>query len=134
MTHQEFDKIFQEQVRLCESILCTKAREYSASDDRLHNFNVAADFTEQRNPIAALSGMLLKHIVSLYDMMEDRNPLRFSNALWNEKLTDAMNYLFLLRALIIDARQNEGCDSDADTTRHVEAAASSDCDKCVKAI
>lgn len=107
MTQEQFDKVFQEQTRRCESLLCNKAKEYAADFDRLHNFHVAEKFTSQRTPVAALAGMMLKHVVSLFDMMEAKEPLSFPSDLWDEKITDTMNYLFLLCTVLTDERQQE---------------------------
>jgi len=100
MDHQTFNHIFERQVESCREVLVKKAAEY-ATEDRLHNFKVAAALqgvTERR----ALGGMMVKHIVSLYDMInaEELAP----DEVWDEKLGDALNYLFLLRAVIDDER------------------------------
>lgn len=41
MTATEFERIFEEQVERSRSVLISKAKEY-ATEDRLHNFKVAA--------------------------------------------------------------------------------------------
>ena len=43
MNTEDFNKIIHEQIERCEATLCKKADEY-ATDDRLHNFKVAAGF------------------------------------------------------------------------------------------
>ena len=43
--------------------------------------------------------MLAKHIVSLYDMCFD-NESHYDISTWNEKITDSLNYLFLLKAIV----------------------------------
>ena len=85
---------------------------YTRSEDKLHNFKRAAD-TKQTTPEDALLGMMNKHIVSIYDMVDDltlegRMPLPLEHPLkvWDEKIGDAINYLKLLRALI-EERYNE---------------------------
>ena len=47
----------------------------------------------------ALAGMLAKHIVSLYDMCFDGDT-DYDIGTWNEKITDSLNYLFLLKAIV----------------------------------
>lgn len=54
------------QLLAIETVLGVKAGEY-ATDDRLHNFKVAAEL-EKTSPQAALAGMMAKHTVSIYDM------------------------------------------------------------------
>jgi hypothetical protein len=80
-------------------VLTAKAAEY-ATDDRLHNFKAAADL-ERVTPVEALGGMMAKHTISVYDLIHDYGdgkeiPLE----LWSEKITDSINYLFLLWALL----------------------------------
>lgn len=51
------------------------------------------------DPKRALSGMMAKHIVSLYDMCYD-DRTKYNMEIWNEKITDSLNYLFLLKAIV----------------------------------
>jgi hypothetical protein len=44
--------------------------------------------------------MMAKHTVSIYDMCNSGK--EYSIDMWNEKITDSINYLLLLRALIED--------------------------------
>lgn len=48
--------------------------------------------------------MLAKHTVKLNDMLSEEH--YFSPETWNEVITDSLNYLFILRALIDDG-ENE---------------------------
>jgi transketolase N-terminal domain/subunit len=77
--------------------LTAKAAEYAREDDRLHNFKVAAA-VQGISPTAALAGMMAKHTVSVYDMIGDGevHPME----LWEEKIKDSINYLFILWALL----------------------------------
>lgn len=99
MNQQEFEKIFRDQVALCEATLLRKGSEYAKEADRLHNFKVAAAL-QGENTNQALGGMLAKHIVSIYDVIQSNQPVTLEY--WNEKIGDAMNYLFLLKAVIIE--------------------------------
>ena len=82
-----------------------KADEY-ATDDRLHNFKVAAEL-QNCTPIKALAGMMCKHTVSVYDLVNDvENGKTVPIELWNEKIGDSINYLLLLTALI---EENNNC-------------------------
>ena len=89
MKAEQFAAIVEEQQKHCTDILITKAKEY-ATADRLHNFKVAADL-QMTTPINALAGMLAKHTVSIYDMC--RSGQTYSAAVWDEKITDHINYL-----------------------------------------
>lgn len=77
--------------------LTVKAAEYATDGDRLHNFKVAAA-VQGISPTAALAGMMAKHTVSVYDMIGDGevHPME----LWEEKIKDSINYLFILWALL----------------------------------
>jgi len=98
MKTEQFNQIVEEQLKRCTDILIVKAREY-ATDDRLHNFKVAAEL-ENCTPRQALAGMMAKHTVSIYDMCNSGE--KYPIELWNEKITDHINYLLLLRAIIED--------------------------------
>ena len=96
MTATEFERIFEEMVERSRIVLVNKASEY-ATADRLHNFKVAAAL-EGKTPEQALAGMMAKHTVSVYDMAESGQP--YPIELWQEKITDHINYLFLLNAIV----------------------------------
>ncbi|MBP1926866.1 hypothetical protein J2Z76_002736 [Sedimentibacter acidaminivorans] len=106
MKQEQFKKIIDEQVNRSLDILVVKAKEY-ATEDRLHNFKVAAS-VQDITPVQALAGMMCKHTVSVYDMCRGGD---YSIGMWNEKITDSINYLLLLRALIEEGK-NESCSID----------------------
>lgn len=84
---------------LCRKILQKKTKEYTGNDtDRLGAFKAAAAL-QHTTPQRALAGMLAKHIVSLYDMCFD-NSMDYDISTWDEKITDSLNYLFLLKAIV----------------------------------
>jgi hypothetical protein len=101
MLQAQFEEVFRAQVALCEGTLFLKGQEYATAGDRLHNFKVAAALQGEQ-PHQSLGGMLAKHIVSIFDLLEsgEDRPM----ALWDEKIGDAMNYLFLLKALIVESK------------------------------
>lgn len=79
--------------------LAAKAQEY-ATDDRLHNFKQTANLKRTTNE-DALGGMMAKHTISVYDMIHDSmNGKQHSVELWEEKIKDHINYLYLLWALV----------------------------------
>lgn len=96
MLASEFNTILKKQMGVCKETLGIKAKEY-AKRDRLHNFKKAAHLEETtvRN---ALSGMMVKHTISIYDMCESEETYPLD--VWNEKITDHINYLVLLRAVV----------------------------------
>lgn len=99
MNHEEFRVIFNDQFECSADILIVKAAEYATDEDRLSNFRKAAGLS-QINQREALFGMLRKHLVSISDLCakEDTAPLHT----WNEKITDSINYLILLRAMVAE--------------------------------
>lgn len=96
MQNEEFNKLIEEQLKRCTDLLIVKGGEY-ATEDRLHNFRTAAalESTTLQN---ALAGMMAKHTVSIYDMC--RSPKQFTIDQWNEKITDHISYLLLLRCIV----------------------------------
>ena len=106
MTHERFESVFNELINKCNAILNVKSAEYSTEADKLHNFYTAAALTGE-HPVKALGGMMLKHTVSVYDMMRDTdNGKRFDLAKWEEKIIDSINYLILLRAILDETAVN----------------------------
>lgn len=106
MTQNEFAAVFQEQVRQCGLILNRKAKEYTGdSPDRLSAFKTAA-VIQGCSPQRALAGMLAKHIISLYDMCF-ADQAAFEPEVWDEKITDSLNYLFLLKAIVKEENANQ---------------------------
>ena len=103
MTQEKFNDVVIRQMDLCTSLLMTKGTEYAPDAlsnmqiDRLAHFKKAAVLMNTTTR-AALLGMLAKHLVSISDMcMDDAN---LSTEKWDEKITDSINYLFILRAII----------------------------------
>ena len=96
MTGEMFDRLTEEQFERSRSILCGKAKEY-ATEDRLHNFRVAAAL-QGISDKQALAGMMSKHSVSVYDMCLSGKD--YPVELWEEKITDSINYLLLLNAMV----------------------------------
>ena len=103
MDQKQFNEIIVKQLVTCETVLCKKAIEY-ATEDRLHNFKVAAA-VQGNTPRQALMGMMAKHTISIYDMgISDDD---FSTDMWEEKITDHINYLLLLRAIVAERSPDE---------------------------
>jgi hypothetical protein len=99
MTHEAFERVLQEQLTICTDILCRKSKEYSTDADKLHNFKNAADL-QGISQIQALSGMMAKHTISIYDMCMSGKTYPIPH--WEEKITDSINYLLLLKGIIVE--------------------------------
>lgn len=97
MTHEERDKIMQEMIDKCLRVLKEKAEGYSTDEDVLHNFRVAAGL-QGCSVTQALAGMMTKHTVSVYDMVNGGQA--YASDKWDEKIGDLINYLLLLRVAV----------------------------------
>jgi hypothetical protein len=101
MTERGLKAVMVRTLRRIKILLVTKNAEY-ARGDRLSNFKTIARF-EGNTPEKALRAMLAKHLVSIYDMVDDLdrgycNPTE----LWEEKIDDSIAYLILLKALVAE--------------------------------
>lgn len=106
MKIDQFNQVVAEQVEHSLAVLAEKGAEYSLGADRLDHFKDAA--TEQdMTPKQALWGMLAKHLASLTGMCKNGKPETLSKERWLEKITDSINYLLLLRALIEEDYEHE---------------------------
>ena len=72
---------------------------------RLAHFKRAAALIDG-TPKEALLGMLTKHLVSISDMCTDDRS--YSLDRWTEKITDSINYLLLLKALVEEEANGNG--------------------------
>jgi hypothetical protein len=104
MKASAFEKIVEDRLGFCARTLQIKAEEY-ATEDRLHNFKVAAAL-QGIEPETALFGMWAKHIVSIRDIIEkiEHTDTLPSPGLLGEKITDIIDYALLLEALIEERR------------------------------
>lgn len=104
MKIDRFNKVVQDQLEYSASLLVTKGNEYVKGSDRLAAFKKAGAL-QNETPEQALLGMLAKHLVSISDMCVANagEPLER----WVEKITDSINYLILLRALVEEGFDNE---------------------------
>jgi hypothetical protein len=96
MTKEIYEQIINEQIERCKKTLLKKGKEY-ATKDMLHNFKVAAKLEKCSMP-EALCGMLAKHTISIFDMC--KKPNAYTEEQWNEKVTDHINYLLILQAIL----------------------------------
>ena len=106
MKIKEFEKIIDNQIACCRETLFRKGKEYASDEeiDRLEHFKKAGSLmgTSQK---AALFSMLTKHLISVSDMCMKSN--EHSEELWTEKITDSINYLLILKTIVIEENKNE---------------------------
>lgn len=101
MTNEQFDWILNQRMEKMGKVLGSKAKEYAGDDDRLHNFKRAAAM-QGCTPEQALWGMMVKHIISVQDMVQSGEPQ--DAAMVDEKIGDLINYAVLLEALWKEAK------------------------------
>ena len=90
-----------EQLERCKKIFSDKSKEYALDTDRLSSFKQGAKL-QNITPKQCLLGMMTKHIISIYDMV--RTNKEYDLHLWSEKITDIINYLILLKALVVEEK------------------------------
>jgi hypothetical protein len=106
MEAREFENVVLEQLDKCQKMLGIKATEYASPRDMLHNFVIAAQ-VQGCSPRDALGGFMAKHTVSIYDLIREA-AVDMPMEMWDEKITDHINYLLLLRAIIVEEKKNAG--------------------------
>jgi hypothetical protein len=102
MERDEFTKIIREEADHCCNLLAAKGAEYDDDKaDRLNSFKRAGKL-QNENEVKALSGMMAKHAVSVFDMCVRGKPTDYSISKWDEKITDMINYLLILKAMVVE--------------------------------
>lgn len=99
-----FQTITDEQIRRVGAVLKAKNAQYNPGADELQTFKTAAAL-QGISPKEALGGMMIKHTVSIYDMIGSSNT--FPIEVWEEKATDHMVYLAILMALVREEQGEE---------------------------
>lgn len=80
-------------------ILTVKSAEYWRNDNPFHNFETGARITGEY-PEKVLYGFLLKHLVSLQDIINDLPKKKVPKKIIDEKITDITIYLLVLKELL----------------------------------
>ena len=104
MNAKTFDSLLAVRMQLSKDTLAFKAEEYSSNTDRKHNFHVAAAMLGC-SAEEALFGMMTKHLVSTLDLakFKPKSPEELKTESYiREKCGDAINYMILLEALLLE--------------------------------
>lgn len=102
MTQEKFNAFAKNFVKQTTSVLYAKGKSYALNrGDRLEHFKRAAQYLDT-TPQEACLAQATKHFISIRDMVCVNDGTVFSPEQWDEKIGDAINYLVLLRALVID--------------------------------
>ena len=103
MNREHFTYIFEGTVDKSRETLLRKNEEYGQEQDIFRAFTQAGHL-QDIEPHQALLGMLAKHTTSIYDM-GSVDILDHALHQWEEKIMDHINYLILLRAMVLDANR-----------------------------
>lgn len=91
-----YNETLSTRLALIQETMSQKNAEYSQTDLPYHNFDAAAQMNDT-TPEQALWGMLIKHIVSVRDMVHTG---QITPYMVREKIGDCINYLILLEGLM----------------------------------
>ena len=108
MDHETFKTIITQMQKDSLATLLQKNSGYSNADP-LHNFHQAAKLKGETT-LKAIGGMMAKHTVSIYDLINKASEEYVPEEVWFEKIQDHMNYLLFLWAAVeeteIDRNEN----------------------------
>lgn len=110
MTPEDFQALFESLHAVVAGKLHTKSVEYARGNDKFHNFKKYARM-ERCTPEQALWRMMMKHHVSISDILDDLEHCSVApEAVSTEKITDEIAYLYLLEGLLRERRAK--CQTD----------------------
>lgn len=113
MKHSEFEKVLNDTLDGARAVMSSKSKEYATDGNKMHNFDQGARMTGKSRE-EVLYGFALKHHISIADMRENAaKGVLPSLALVNEKFGDAINYLILEKASIVDRIQKQNIKEEA---------------------
>lgn len=102
MKASQFQTILDDTLEWCRGVLGTKAGEYASEGDRLRNFKQVAHL-ESKTQAQAVTGLMSKPITSLFDWVAEDQDRTMEE--WDEKIGDSINYLVLLKAVLIEEKE-----------------------------
>lgn len=103
MNNERFTQLFEEQVERCSDLLVKKNAEYSQGGDRLSNFRQPSSLMKM-HPAEVAFCYDAKHIASIQKIVHDlSNGIVPTEEMWQEKITDYLNYGFLMNACVMEA-------------------------------
>lgn len=114
MTNEQFDCVLDARLDSICRVLAVKAGEYATDSDRLHNFKVSAGLVGT-SPAQEAHAFMRKHVVSILDLIKwVESPAVIPDNLTTEQLIgrirekvgDAINYMILIEAILIEVVLN----------------------------
>lgn len=113
MKSKRFYELLAERIQKIKEKLDSKGQEYSTEENKLHNFDRAAIRSDQLRE-KALLGMLLKHEISVLDIIDGIEVGKLpTKEIVDEKFGDLINYYILLEACVVDRLDKEENESKA---------------------
>ena len=107
MTHERLNKLIADILSETGKTFAKKNEEY-ARQDALSNFKKAAN-AKNCTPEDALLGMVVKHWVSVVDLIQDIDQNKVAPLeMWQEKCGDIRVYMMLLEALVTERLDERG--------------------------
>jgi len=103
MDRETFKKIVDDRLQKCQEMLTSKGNGYSRNGDVFHNFRFASMVTGCTLE-KALWGMWVKHIASVFDIINDTPDRIPEKEVLAEKIGDLINYALLLEGMIEERR------------------------------
>lgn len=102
MNSKDLTRLVNYRIKAAKETLNTKNDIYARTSDRLSNFKTGATFLNI-TPEKCLFSYLTKHLSALHEFilrLDDNNLTDLAE--WQEKISDSINYLILLEALITE--------------------------------
>lgn len=101
-----YEKSIEKLFNVVNKTIKEKHNEYATEDD-YHNFRTGAILLNETIP-EAIAGMMVKHTVSIYDMIcESAEGANFPIEKWEEKIKDNIIYLINLYCYLNEENKNE---------------------------
>ncbi|TXG79640.1 MAG: hypothetical protein E6R13_09620 [Spirochaetes bacterium] len=111
MDRPTFDQIVERRLDLIRKVLVSKGKEYSTDHDVFHNFRAATGVSFHDAPEKVAWEFMTKHLQSIKDILNHVETGGFnghpSEALVEEKIGDAVNYLILIEGMLKERIKNE---------------------------
>ena len=107
MNNDKFNALLDEQLERCRNLLVKKNEEYATNTDRLSNFRQPSSLMRM-HPAEVAFCYDAKHIASIqkivHELSEGKVP---SKEMWQEKITDYINYGLLMNACVMEAIEEQ---------------------------
>lgn len=109
MNNEKFNALLEDQMERCSNLLVKKNAEYSQGGDRLSNFRQPSSLMKM-HPAEVAFCYDAKHIASIQKIVHDLSSgIVPTEEMWQEKITDYLNYGFLMNACVMEAIEEAKC-------------------------